>query len=82
MLMVRSPVVGECHRFFCASHLQSVHSNIVAHRILSGDYTEICKWLVQDLEAQGLWNEDIRQAILREHGKLDRIVVQMGAYYT
>ncbi len=43
-------------------------SNVFTHRLLSGDYTEVCPWLVSALASRGLWTEDIRVAILRCHG--------------
>ena len=46
------------------------NSNIVTHRILSGDFTEICPWLVCELAARDLWTENMRLAILRNHGSL------------
>ncbi|RDX47464.1 alpha subunit of ribonucleoside-diphosphate reductase [Lentinus brumalis] len=48
-------------------------SNIVTHRVLSGDYTEICPWLVSALTLRGLWTEDIRVAVLRRHGSVQDI---------
>ncbi len=45
-----------------------LRSNIITHRLLSGDYTEVCPWLVSALASRGLWTEDIRVAILRRHG--------------
>lgn len=43
-------------------------SNIVTHRVLSGDYTEFCPWLVSALAARNLWTEEIRLDIIRHHG--------------
>lgn len=43
-------------------------SNVITHRVLSGDYTEVCPWLVSSLTSRGLWTEDIRVEILRRHG--------------
>ncbi len=37
--------------------------------MLSGDYTEVCPWLVRDLSAVGLWNDDIRATIVRHNGQ-------------
>ncbi|RPD64428.1 alpha subunit of ribonucleoside diphosphate reductase [Lentinus tigrinus ALCF2SS1-7] len=48
-------------------------SNLITHRLLSGDYTEICPWLVTELTERGLWNEDIRTAILTNHGSIQTI---------
>ena len=48
------------------------YSNVVVHRVLSGDYTEVCKWLVRDLERRGLWTEEIRLAVLKAHGEWPR----------
>ncbi|KAI0717705.1 ribonucleoside-diphosphate reductase large subunit [Cerioporus squamosus] len=48
-------------------------SAVITHRILSGDFTEICLWLVSELTRQGLWTEDIRVSILQHHGSIQRI---------
>lgn len=44
-------------------------SNIVTYQTLSGDYTEICPWLVRDLTAVGLWNDDVRATIIHHNGE-------------
>ncbi|RDX51351.1 putative ribonucleoside-diphosphate reductase large chain [Lentinus brumalis] len=48
-------------------------SNVVTHRVISGDYTEICPWLVSKLTRRNLWTEDIRTSILQHHGSIQRI---------
>lgn len=48
--------------------LSPAASNILTHRILSGDFTEVCPWLVCELAARGLWTDHIRISILRNHG--------------
>ncbi|KAI0745888.1 ribonucleotide reductase [Earliella scabrosa] len=42
-------------------------------RILSGDYTQICPWLVHDLVKRNLWTDDLRRAILLNHGSVQAI---------
>ncbi|KAI0712985.1 ribonucleotide reductase [Cerioporus squamosus] len=49
-------------------------SNVLVRRVFSGDYTEICPWLVRDLEERGLWNENLRLAVLGNHGSISSIV--------
>lgn len=48
--------------------LNTFRSNVVTHRILSGDYTEFCPWLITDLTAINLWSEEVRLDIIRSHG--------------
>ncbi|RPD57993.1 PFL-like glycyl radical enzyme, partial [Lentinus tigrinus ALCF2SS1-6] len=48
-------------------------SNVITHRILSGDYTEICPWLVGELSRRSLWSEETRVAILQQHGSIQNI---------
>ena len=47
-------------------------SNIITHQVLGGDYTMICRWLVRDLIERGLWTDDLRSQILRQHGAYSR----------
>ncbi|TFK80003.1 ribonucleoside-diphosphate reductase large subunit [Polyporus arcularius HHB13444] len=48
-------------------------SNVLVRRVISGDYTEVCPWLVRDLESHGIWTEDVRVSILKSHGSVQDI---------
>ena len=48
--------------------LSPAASNILTHRILNGDFTEVCACPVCELAARGLWTDHIRISILRDHG--------------
>ncbi|KAI0746112.1 ribonucleotide reductase [Earliella scabrosa] len=48
-------------------------SNVVTHQLLSGDYTQLCPWLVTDLEERGLWDENMRVSILSNRGSVQSI---------
>lgn len=49
-------------------------SNVLTYKILSGDYTEICPWLVRDLIARELWTDDMASRIISHHGASVRTV--------
>lgn len=46
-------------------------SNIYTRRVLSGEFVVLNKHLVKCLERRGLWNERIRQAIIRAGGSVN-----------
>ncbi|KAI0684416.1 ribonucleotide reductase [Earliella scabrosa] len=48
-------------------------SNITTFRVLSGDFSEICRPLVRELTAKGLWSDQLRAAILRNNGSIQSI---------
>ena len=48
-------------------------SNIYTRRVLSGEFQVVNSWLVRDLVAHGIWNEDMRNAIISEQGSIQRI---------
>ena len=60
--------------------LKETRSNVVTHQLLSGNFTEICPWLVRDLAQEGLWNEQMRLAILQGHGTSDEWTLRCGRH--
>ncbi|KAI0361335.1 Rrm1 protein [Trametes cingulata] len=48
-------------------------SNVYVRRSLSGEFQIVCKWLVRDLIAEGLWTERVRRAIAEAHGSIQSI---------
>lgn len=48
-------------------------SNIYTRRVLSGEFIIVNKHLLEDLVALGLWNEDLKQAIMRANGSIQNI---------
>lgn len=45
-------------------------SNIYTRRVLSGEFIVVNKHLLEDLVALGLWNEDLKQQIMRDNGSI------------
>ena len=45
-------------------------SNIYTRRVLSGEFIVVNKHLLQDLVKLGLWNEDLKQQLMRENGSV------------
>jgi len=48
-------------------------SNIYTRRVLSGEFIVVNKHLLEDLVALGLWNEDLKQEIMRANGSVQDI---------
>lgn len=50
-------------------------SNIYTRRVLSGEFIVVNKHLLHDLVELGLWNEDLKQEIMRANGSVQNIAV-------
>ena len=50
-------------------------SNIYTRRVLSGEFIVVNKHLLHDLVSLGLWNEDLKQEIMRNNGSIQNIDV-------
>lgn len=48
-------------------------SNIYTRRVLSGEFIVVNKYLLEDLVNLGLWNEDLKQELMRENGSVQNI---------
>ncbi|WP_158210074.1 ribonucleoside-diphosphate reductase subunit alpha [Myroides phaeus] len=48
-------------------------SNIYTRRVLSGEFIVVNKHLLRDLVDLGLWNEDLKQEIMRANGSIQHI---------
>jgi ribonucleoside-diphosphate reductase alpha chain len=48
-------------------------SNIYTRRVLSGEFIVVNKHLLYDLVERGLWNETMKQEIMRENGSVQNI---------
>lgn len=48
-------------------------SNIYTRRVLSGEFIVVNKHLLQDLVNLGLWNENLKQEIMRANGSIQNI---------
>lgn len=48
-------------------------SNIYTRRVLSGEFIVVNKHLLEDLVALGLWNESLKQEIMRANGSIQDI---------
>ncbi|NER19050.1 ribonucleoside-diphosphate reductase subunit alpha [Spongiivirga citrea] len=48
-------------------------SNIYTRRVLSGEFIVVNKHLLEDLVALGLWNENIKQELMRANGSIQHI---------
>ncbi len=48
-------------------------SNIYTRRVLSGEFIVVNKHLLEDLVERGLWNEDMKQQLMRNNGSIQNI---------
>ena len=48
-------------------------SNIYTRRVLSGEFIVVNKHLLEDLVSLGLWNEELKQEIMRANGSIQNI---------
>ena len=48
-------------------------SNIYTRRVLSGEFIVVNKHLLEDLVERGLWNEDMKQELMRNNGSVQHI---------
>jgi ribonucleoside-diphosphate reductase alpha chain len=48
-------------------------SNIYTRRVLSGEFIVVNKHLLEDLVEQGLWNETLKEEIMRANGSIQHI---------
>lgn len=48
-------------------------SNIYSRRTLSGEFIIVNKHLMHDLVALGLWNEDMKESIIKQNGSIQNI---------
>ena len=48
-------------------------SNIYTRRVLSGEFIVVNKHLLEDLVDRGLWNEDMKQELMRANGSIQNI---------
>lgn len=50
-------------------------SNLFKRETLSGEFMQINRYLVNDLKAKGLWNEDVRNAVKHNDGSIQDIAI-------
>lgn len=48
-------------------------SNIYTRRVLSGEFIVVNKHLLEDLVALGLWNDELKEEIMRHNGSIQQI---------
>lgn len=50
-------------------------SNIYTRRVLSGEFIVVNKHLLEDLVKLGLWNEDLKQELMRHNGSVQNLEI-------
>lgn len=63
---------------------QAITSNITNRTTLAGDFLQVNEYLVADLEALGMWNEDTKGEILANNGSVSTLALpeRLKAIYT
>lgn len=59
----------------CYEAIEPQVSNLFKRETLSGEFMQINKYLVADLKALGLWNEDVRNEIKMQEGSIQDVAV-------
>ncbi len=62
-----SQILGNIESF------EPITSNLYVRRTLSGEFIVVCRELVNDLQKQGLWSEQMRVNIIRNKGSIQHI---------
>jgi ribonucleoside-diphosphate reductase alpha chain len=52
---------------------EPITSNIMARRVLSGDFININEYMVKDLIALGVWNEEVKDSIIANRGSVQHL---------
>ncbi|KAI0723574.1 ribonucleotide reductase M1 subunit [Earliella scabrosa] len=73
MLIAQMPTASTAQLLGNAEGVDPYPSNVTVFRVLSGDFTEFNPWLVHHLSTRGLWTEAVRNAIIADHGSIQRI---------
>lgn len=50
-------------------------SNLFVRRVLSGEFIVVNKHLMADLTSLGLWNEDMKEALMRDNGSVQNLPI-------
>jgi ribonucleoside-diphosphate reductase alpha chain len=59
----------------CSSTTEPLFSNIFAYSTLSGDFTMVNTWLINDLKAAGLWNHNMVEQLKAADGDVSKITL-------
>lgn len=58
--------------------IEPLTSNLYTRRVLSGEFIVVNKFLMADLVKLGLWNDDLKQAILLSNGSIQNLDLPEG----
>ena len=60
-------ILGNCESF------EALTSNLYTRSVLSGEFVQVNRHLVKDLDSLGLWNDKIKEAIISNKGSIQAI---------
>ncbi|KAI0750148.1 ribonucleotide reductase [Daedaleopsis nitida] len=70
VLTAQMPTASTAHLLGNSEGTEPRTSNVVTHRLLSGEYTELCPRLVRDLIRLGVWTPAFCSDLIRSHGSV------------
>lgn len=73
LLIALMPTATTSQILGCAESFEPCFSNLMVRRTLAGEYTVLNKYLVKALSDRGLWNEKVREQLLRDEGSVQKI---------
>ncbi|HTL97415.1 MAG TPA: ribonucleoside-diphosphate reductase subunit alpha [Holophagaceae bacterium] len=59
----------------CSECIEPAVSNLFKRETLSGDFLQVNRYLVKDLQALGLWNEGLRDALKQAEGSVQSLAI-------
>jgi ribonucleoside-diphosphate reductase alpha chain len=75
LLMAPMPTASTSQILGNNEAIEPYTSNIYTRRVLSGEFIVVNKHLLKDLVALGLWNDDLKDDIMRANGSIQNIDV-------
>jgi ribonucleoside-diphosphate reductase alpha chain len=60
-------------KFWGTEAFEPYTSNIYTRRVLSGEFIVVNKHLLHDLVERGLWNETLKQELMRNNGSVQAL---------
>ena len=73
LLIAPMPTATTAHILGNIESFEPLSSNLYVRRTLAGEFIVVNKYLIKDLIDLGLWNEKMRQALIRHNGSIQEI---------
>ena len=80
MFIAYMPTVSTANLFGCTESFEPISSNLYIKVIGGAEFVMFNKYLIKDLEKIGLWNNEVRKALISSEGKLDKTNLSQIAF--